>query len=85
MLDKSITVGLEPQFYDQLQQRLNRQDDALESIEKKQDELLTVVRDTQQLQAEHTSSDAINFRWITWALAGAWATIGSIIAYLGKQ
>jgi len=76
---------LDEQFYDQLAQRLNKQDAQMDRIEGTSDSLLSMMNDQRILQAAHVASDKSAFRWITWALSGAWAAIGSLVTYLLKH
>ncbi len=76
---------LDPQFYDQLAQRLNRQDEALDRIEQGQTSLLTCMNIHKTTLASHEASDASNFRWIKWILGGVVTAIASIVALLAKH
>jgi hypothetical protein len=75
-------MALESQFYDQLAQRLNRQDESLTRIEESQTALLSCMQTTKTAQAEHISEDASNFMWIKWILGGVWLSIAAIVTYL---
>jgi len=77
-------MALEAQFYDQLSQRLNRQDEALSRIEKGQDSLMTCMSNHKSELAAHVSSDQSNFKWIKWIMGGVWITIFAIITLLLK-
>lgn len=69
---------LDAQFYDQLAQRLNKQDDTLERIEQGQNTLLACM-------STHKTEDKTNFKWITWVLGGVWAAIAGIVTFLVKH
>jgi len=75
-------MALESQFYDQLAQRLNRQDESLTRIEDSQVALLSCMQETKATQAKHITEDASNFSWIKWILGGVWVSIAAIITYL---
>jgi len=78
-------MQLDSQFYDQLQQRLNRQDEALERIEQGQTSLLSCMSDHKIKLASHLESDTSNFKWITWIMGGVWAALAGIGAFLIKH
>ena len=72
---------LNPQFYDQLAERLNRQDTQLDRIEGTQDAVLSLVRSNQETQTAHIASDKSNFKWITWVLGGVWAALATLFGF----
>lgn len=76
---------LDEQFYDQLSQRLNRQDAALERIEQGQASLLDCMNDHKTKLAAHIASDKSNDSWIVYIFSGVWAVLAGIIAYLGAH
>ena len=78
-------MQLDPQFYDQLAQRLNRQDESLERIEQGQASLLTCMNTHKTTLASHEASDLSNFKWIKWVLGGLATAIASIVALLAKH
>jgi len=78
-------MALEAQFYDQLQQRLNRQDEALCRIEKGQDSLMTCMTGHKVALAAHEASDKSNFTWVKWVLGGVWIALLAIVGFLIKH
>lgn len=78
-------MQLDGQFYDQLQQRLNRQDEALSRIEQGQSSLLTCMQEAKKVHLAHTVSDESNFYWIKWVLGGVWVAILSLATILIKS
>ena len=73
---------LNPQFYDQLAKRLDRQDSQLDRIETNQATTLECLQKQKSAHAEHLASDKANFKWLAWIIGGAWTAIGTIAAFL---
>lgn len=70
-------MTIDPQLYDQLAKRLDRQDHSLDTI-------LECVQATKTSHVEHVATDKSNFKWITWVLGGVWAAIALIAGVLVK-
>lgn len=75
-------MPLEEQFYDQLSQRLNRQDDCLERIEANQGKLETLINSHEVTQASHRAKYDSTLYWMKWVIGGLWSAVGAVVALL---
>ena len=78
-------MELNPQFYDQLAKRLDRQDSQLDRIEQNQLTTFQCIQKQETAHSNHIASDKSNFNWIKMILSGIGAALLAIVGVLVKH